>query len=63
MRRSWVSLGTGFVAFAVYAATASRTITWWDGSSYPLAACTPGIAAAPGSLLLTMLGWLASPRR
>src|SRR5262245_6880428 len=44
------------IAFAGYAATAARTITWWDGSSYPLAAVTLGIPGAPGSLLLTLLG-------
>ena len=55
-----VSAATGVVSFAVYAATASRTITWWDGSSYPLAACTLGITAAPGSVLLTLLGWVVS---
>ena len=47
----------GAVALAGYAATAARTITWWDGSTYPLAAVTLGIAPAPGSLLLTLLGW------
>jgi hypothetical protein len=56
----WVSLASAVVAFAAYAVTASRTITWWDGSSYPLAACTLGITGAPGSLLLTLLGWLAT---
>ena len=37
-----------------------RGITWWDGGSYPLAAVTLGIPAPPGSLLLTLLGWLVS---
>ena len=48
------------IAFAAYAGTAARTITWWDGSSYPLAAVTLGIPGAPGSLLLTLLGWLVT---
>jgi hypothetical protein len=48
------------LAFAAYAGTAARTITWWDGSSYPLAAVTLGIPGAPGSLLLTLLGWVVS---
>jgi transmembrane protein TMEM260 (protein O-mannosyltransferase) len=56
----WVPVATGAVAFAAYAATAARTITWWDGSSYPLAAVTLGIPGAPGSLLLVLLGWLVS---
>jgi len=51
---------TAAIAFAVYARTAARTITWWDGSSYPLAAVTLGIPGAPGSLLLTLLGWAVS---
>lgn len=55
-----VPLGTGLVAFASYVVTASRTITWWEGSGYPLAACTLGIMAPPGSLLLTLIGWAAS---
>jgi hypothetical protein len=55
-----VPLATGAVAFVAYAATAARTITWWEGSQYPLFACTLGVGAPPGSLLLTLLGWLAS---
>src|SRR5262247_4875894 len=55
-----VPFAAAAIAFAVYAGTAARTITWWDGSSYPLAAVTLGIPGAPGSLLLTLLGWLVS---
>jgi hypothetical protein len=55
-----VPFASAAVAFAAYAATAARTITWWDGSSYPLAAVTLGIPGAPGSLLLTLLGWVVS---
>ena len=51
---------TAAIAFAVYAASAARTITWWDGSNYPLAAVTLGIPGAPGSLILTLLGWVVS---
>ena len=53
-------LAVGATAFAAYATTAARTITWWDGSSYPLAAVTLGIPGAPGSLLLTVIGWFVS---
>jgi hypothetical protein len=62
-RPSWpasAAVATGLVAFAAYAATAARTITWWEGSSYPLAAVTLGIMPPPGSLLLTLLGWVTS---
>ncbi|HVP14750.1 MAG TPA: DUF2723 domain-containing protein [Terriglobales bacterium] len=54
---AWAALVAGLVALIVYAATAARTITWWEGSSYPLAAVTLGIDGAPGSLLLTLIGW------
>src|SRR5437762_1317188 len=54
----FTSLAVAAAAFASYALTACRSITWWDGSSYPLAAYTLGIPAAPGGLLLTVLGWL-----
>jgi len=50
----------GLVAFTVYAFTAYRTICWWDGAHYPLAAYTLGVDAPPGSLLLTLLGWAIS---
>ena len=55
-----VPFSAATIAFVVYAGTAARTITWWDGSSYPLAAVTLGIPGAPGSLLLVLLGWLLS---
>ncbi len=57
---AWMPALSALVAFAVYAGAAARTITWWDGSSYPLAAVTLGIPGAPGSLLLTLLGWAAT---
>jgi hypothetical protein len=55
-----VPFATAALAFFAYAGTAARTITWWDGSSYPLAAVTLGIPGAPGSLLLTLLGWIVT---
>ncbi len=55
-----VAVASGSIAFAAYASTAARTITWWDGSSYPLAACTLGINSAPGSLLLMLIGWVTT---
>lgn len=48
------------VCLAVYWRSAYPTITWWDSSSYSLAAVTLGITHPPGSLLLTILGWLAT---
>src|SRR5512143_2867143 len=42
---------------AVFWRAAYPTITWWDSSSYSLAAATLGVASPPGSLLLTLLGW------
>ncbi len=44
-------------ALAVFWLTAFPTITWWDSSSYSLAAATLGINSPPGSLLLTLIGW------
>src|SRR5262249_35688402 len=55
-----VPFAAAALAFTAYAATAARTITWWDGSQYPLAAVTLGIPGSPGSLLLTLLGWIVS---
>ncbi len=45
------------IAIAVFWRTAYPTITWWDSSSYSLAAATLGINSPPGSLLLTLFGW------
>ncbi|HEV8445882.1 MAG TPA: DUF2723 domain-containing protein [Gemmatimonadaceae bacterium] len=45
------------VAAVVFWRTAYPTITWWDSSSYSLAAATLGIPSQPGSLLLIFLGW------
>src|SRR5262249_47456245 len=65
-RPSWspvlraMPLATAGLALVAYVATAARTITWWDGSQYPLCALTLGIPGSPGSLLLTLLGWVVS---
>lgn len=45
------------LAAIVFWWTAYPTITWWDSSSYSLAAATLGINSPPGSLLLTLVGW------
>jgi hypothetical protein len=47
-----------FISFAIFARTAYPSITWWDSSPYSLAAVTLGITTPPGSLLLTMVGWM-----
>lgn len=57
-RNSWVPpLCVGVLSLLVYSLTAFRTITWWDSADYSLAASTLGVDAAPGSLLLTLIGW------
>src|SRR5688500_2617363 len=53
----FATVATFGVPLVVFWRTAYPSITWWDGSSYPLAAATLGITSAPGSLLLTLLGW------
>ena len=47
-------------AAIVFWLTAYPTITWWDSSQYSLAASTLGVTGPPGSLLLTLLGWLVT---
>nr|MBN2278550.1 DUF2723 domain-containing protein [candidate division Zixibacteria bacterium] len=47
------------VSLIVFWITCFRTITWWDNSSYSLAAVTLGVDHPPGSLLTTLIGWLA----
>jgi hypothetical protein len=44
----------------VYWKTSYRTIPWWFGCSYAIAAMTFGIMNPPGSLILTILGWLVT---
>ncbi len=61
-RASQVARGAAFIAVmaiaaAVFWRTAYPTITWWDSGNYSLAAATLGLTSAPGSLLLTLLGW------
>ena len=48
------------VALGVFWRTAYPTITWWDSSNYSLAATTLGLTSSPGSLLLTLLGWVTT---
>lgn len=50
----------GLGPLIVYWLTSHRAITWWDSAQYSLAADTLGIASAPGSLLLTVLGWIVT---
>jgi hypothetical protein len=50
----------GLVALVIYWRTCHRTITWWDCAQYSLAADTLGVVGPPGSLLLTILGWIAT---
>lgn len=44
----------------IYWLTAYRSVTWWIGTSYTMSAITFGINFPPGSLILTILGWLVA---
>ncbi len=48
------------VCLTVYWKTSYRTIPWWIGCYYSIAAITLGITPPPGSLILTILGWLVT---
>lgn len=58
------TIAPGVIVFAaclaVFWRTAYPTITWWDSSGYSTAAATLGITSSPGSLVLVLLGWLAT---
>jgi hypothetical protein len=56
----WVGLITTLISFFVYVLTSFRTITWWDNTEYSLAAFTLGVAHPPGSLLITLIGWIVA---
>lgn len=56
----WILLTPLFAVFLLYYLTAFRAIPWWDTPVYILAADTLGIGPPPGSLLLTLLGWLVT---
>lgn len=60
-RRALVACtAAGLASLVVYCLTCHRTITWWDSAQYSLAADTLGVTGAPGSLLLTILGWVVT---
>ncbi|MBU0984123.1 MAG: DUF2723 domain-containing protein, partial [candidate division Zixibacteria bacterium] len=44
----------------VYWITCYPSITWWDSSEYSAAASVLGVPHPPGSLLLVILGWIAT---
>src|SRR6476660_766882 len=55
--RRIAAIATFALSAIVFWRTAYPTITWWDSSSYSLAAATLGVNSPPGSLLLTLVGW------
>src|SRR6476660_2499633 len=55
--RRIAAIATFALSAIVFWRTAYPTITWWDSSSYSLAAATLGVNSPPGSLLLTLIGW------
>ena len=57
-KRAWLAALVWLASAVVFALTAYPTITWWESSSYSLAAATLGITPPPGSLLLTLVGWV-----
>jgi hypothetical protein len=52
----YIILMLGITAFWL---TAYPTITWWDTSEYASAAVCFGITGAPGSIIMTVFGWLS----
>jgi hypothetical protein len=48
------------IAAGVFWRTAYPTITWWDSARYSVTAATFGVTSSPGSLLLTLIGWVAT---
>lgn len=59
-RYYWAGLITILISFFVYTITAFRTITWWDNTEYSIAAFTLGVAHPPGSVLITLMGWIVA---
>ncbi len=60
-RRGWFfALTALLLPLVFYWLTAFRTVTWWGNGEYAAAAVTLGIPHPPGSLLLTVLGWLVT---
>lgn len=47
-------------SLVIYYFTCHRTIAWWDSGEYTTAALTLGVAHPPGSVLLTIIGWLVT---
>jgi hypothetical protein len=54
----WTCLIVILLCVLIYGLTAFRAITWWDNAEYSLAASTLGIAHPPGSLFITLIGWI-----
>lgn len=59
-RRRYTIALVWLAALAVFALTAYPTVTWWESSVFSLAAPTLGVTPPPGSLLLTLIGWLVT---
>lgn len=59
-QRAVATTAVALATTAVFWRTAYPTITWWDSSNYSLAATTLGLTSSPGSLLLTLLGWVTT---
>ncbi len=56
----WFLAAGGLLALLLYLLTIYRHVTWWEDAQNSLAAATLGVTAPPGSLLLTILGWLVT---
>ena len=61
-RASRIAVGAAVLAIAglVFWRTAYPTITWWDSARYSVTAATLGVTSSPGSLLLTLIGWVVT---
>ncbi len=48
------------LSLVIYWTTSYPSITWWDSSEYSDAAICLGLTVAPGSIILTLFGWVLS---
>lgn len=60
LRRTAIFLLPFIVVLIIYGLTAYPTVPFWHGCSYALTSLELGVNPPPGSLLLSILGWLVT---